>query len=106
MTAMIWRSCLNHNGSLCRPEVRWCEFFPDPPTPVKSAFDALEEFCRSCPNAVPIIHDDRCPYCAGSGMRWGSPKSVLTSRPEPDYLYHYVCQHCGKDAFSKELVIP
>jgi hypothetical protein len=104
MKSMIWRTCLNHNGSLCHPEVRWCEFFPDPQPPAQSPFDPLEEICRICPHVVPVIRENRCPFCAGNGMRWGSPKSVLTSRPEPEYLYHYMCQHCGKDVFSKDLI--
>jgi hypothetical protein len=105
MKSLIWRSCLNHNGSLCHPEVRWCEFYPDPPAPADSPFDALEEICRRCPHVVAVVSENHCPFCAGDGMRWGSPKSVLTSRPDPDFLYHYVCGQCGKDVFSKELIL-
>lgn len=105
MKSMIWRSCLNHNGSLCHPEVRWCEFYPDPPAPVKSPFDPLEDICRSCLNALAVVRENRCPFCAGGGLQWGAPKSVLTSMAEPEYLYHFECPACGKDVFSKELIL-
>jgi len=105
MKSTIWRTCLNHNGSLCHPEVRWCEFFADPPEPAQSPFDALAEICRICPHAIPVIRENRCPYCAGNAMRWGSPKSILTTRPEPEYLYHYACGNCGKEAFSTDLIL-
>jgi len=105
MKAKIWRICLNHNGSLCHPEVRWCEFFPDPPTPVQSPFDPLVEICRCCPHAVAVVREKRCPFCAGNTLDWGSPKSVLTSLADPEFLYHYVCEDCGKDVFSKGLIL-
>jgi hypothetical protein len=105
MKAMIWRTCLNHNGSLCHPEVRWCEFYPDPPPPIRSSFDPLEDICRSCVHAVAVVRENRCPFCAGSTLGWSSPKSVLTSLADPEYLYHYACRDCGKEVFSKELIL-
>jgi hypothetical protein len=105
MKAKIWRTCLNHNGSLCHPEVRWCEFFPDPPTSLKSPFDPLADICGSCPHAVPVVREKHCPFCAGHALDGGSPRNVPTTLADPAFLYHYVCQDCGKDIFSKESVL-
>jgi len=85
--------------------VRWCEFYPDPPTPAKSPFDPLEDICRSCPQAMAIVRENHCPFCARGGLQWATPKSVLTFLADPEFLYHYSCPDCGREVYSKDLIL-
>jgi hypothetical protein len=98
---MIWRTCLNHNGSYCHPEVRWCEFYADPPV---AAFNAIDDFCRACDRAVVVVQEDRCSFCGKSGLRWASRRKVVTTGPEAETLYRYTCASCDREVFSRSPV--
>ena len=95
---MIWRTCLNHNGSFCHPEVRWCEFYADPPA---AAFNAIDDFCRACGRSVVLVQEDRCSFCGKSGLRWAARRKVATTGPEAEMLYRYTCSACGRETYSR-----
>ena len=112
MARFLMDYCLNNRQQGCNERVRYSRwpkllrFISDIPAfPVGKAQERLDEICESCPNAVFMI-EDKCPVCNEYSLSWGSLKKVfLRSQLGPFTAYHYVCEKCGRELYSKRVLL-
>jgi hypothetical protein len=108
MAKFLMDFCFNNRTDICNDKVRYSRWPKRlnssndiPPFPVGKAQEELDVICEECPHAMFII-EECCPVCSECKMSLVErEKIMLNGRLGAIKLYHYVCDKCGKDLFSK-----